>query len=343
MHLLEVKDIAKWFPGGENPAVDGVSFRVEPGEIFGMLGPSGCGKTTTLRIIAGFEKPDTGTISVQGQNITQSPPEKRSMGFIFQDYALFPHLTVQKNIRFALESTPKHLRDQRIGELLQMMELKGLADRYPHELSGGQQQRVAIARALAAQPTLLLMDEPFSNLDASLRDATRREIRGILKQAKINAILVTHDQEEALSFCDRVALMHRGRIEQIGTPEEVYHSPRTPFVAQFLGRSNMLKGKAQGNVATTDLGVIPINTESSGDVLISLRPEHLNLEPFTMSSESGIKGEVVSREFRGHDLTYRVKCGDRTYLSHMEYTKDYELGQQVLVQVREPGVILTYR
>jgi len=276
MELLEVIDITKWFLGADHPEVDGVSFRVEPGEIFGLLGPSGCGKTTTLRMIAGFEKPDVGRVFLKEVDITYWVPEKRGTGFIFQDYALFPHLTVEKNIEFALKArtTPKQRSDitelQKLLELLELLELTGLSKRFPHELSGGQQQRVAIARALAAKPALLLMDEPFSNLDASLRETTRREIRSILKKANINAILVTHDQEEALSFCDRLAVMNRGRVEQIGTPEEVYLLPQTPFTAQFLGRSNMLKGTAHGESADTELGPIAITPPQMGDVILSL-------------------------------------------------------------------------
>ena len=345
MHLLEVNDIAKWFQTSESPAVDGVTLRVEPGELFGLLGPSGCGKTTTLRIIAGFEKPDCGTILLRNEPITHKNPEHRSMGFIFQDYALFPHLNVEKNLAFPLRKQKKHDRIKRVQELLELLQLTGLAHRYPHELSGGQQQRVAIARALAVQPALLLMDEPFSNLDASLRDTTRREIRQLLKKAKINAILVTHDQEEALSFCDRVAVMHRGRIEQVGTPEEVYFRPLTPFVAQFLGRSNMVKGKAESGMADTELGRIPIVPQTDGDVLLSLRPEYLLLQPIESPCQAPgcATGTIVSREFRGHDLTYRVRCGERTYLSHMEYTMDFQIGQEVAVKVREPGVVLQFQ
>jgi iron(III) transport system ATP-binding protein len=342
MELLEVIDLTKWFPGTDHPAVDGVSFRVEPGEIFGLLGPSGCGKTTTLRMIAGFEKPDGGRVFLKEEEITYWVPEKRGTGFIFQDYALFPHLTVEKNIEFALKALPPAKRGSNTKELMELLELTGLYRRFPHELSGGQQQRVAIARALAAKPALLLMDEPFSNLDASLRDTTRREIRTILKKANINAILVTHDQEEALSFCDRLAVMNKGRVEQIGTPEEVYHLPQTPFTAQFLGRSNMLRGIAYGETADTDLGPIAITPPQEGEVLLSLRPEHLVLSQVSTSPQDQ-EGIVISKEFRGHDLTYRIRCKDRMYLAHTEYLQNFAVGQKVFIGVREPGVVLDYR
>ncbi len=342
MPLLEVLDLVKTFPAGNTAALDGVRFRVEPGEIYGLLGPSGCGKTTTLRVIAGFESCDSGRVLLRGRDITELESERRSMGMIFQDYALFPHLTVRKNIHFALKKRPRSGREGRLRDLMELLELRGLGDRYPHELSGGQQQRVAIARALAAEPSLLLMDEPFSNLDAALRDATRREIRTALKAAGVNAILVTHDQEEALSFCDRVAVMNRGRIEQEGKPEEVYFLPRTTFVATFLGKSNMLAGRASGETAETDLGRIPIVPARRGDVLLSLRPEHVLLRRRSASAgaDAVLVGEVVSREFRGHDSTYRFRCGERTYLSHMEYSRAFSPGELVEVVVREPGVVL---
>ncbi|TVR02800.1 MAG: ABC transporter ATP-binding protein, partial [Spirochaetaceae bacterium] len=238
---------------------------------------------------------------------------------------------------------------ERARGMLCMVGLTDVDDRMPDELSGGQQQRVALARALSAQPQLLLMDEPFSNLDASLRDATRREIRSLLKAQGLNAILVTHDQEEALSFCDRLAVMNEGRIEQVGTPEEVYHHPRTAFVAQFLGRANLLSGTALGEFAETELGTIPIRPATTGEVLLSLRPEHLQLAALpTPAAAMGAaplaeppnRGEVVAREFRGHDVTYRVQCNGRGYLAHTEYTHSFFPGQAVTLAPREPAVVL---
>ncbi len=337
MHVLEVKGVTRLFAGLTHPAVDSVSFRVEPGEIFGLLGPSGCGKTTTLRVIAGFESPDSGTVLIREREVISLPPERRNVGFVFQDYALFPHLSVIRNVMFAMKGTPSRLREKRAAELLRMVGLTTVDHRMPHELSGGQQQRVAIARALGADPQLLLMDEPFSNLDVALRDATRREVRALLKEQGLNAILVTHDQEEALSFCDRLAVMNAGRIEQVGTPEEVYHYPRTAFVAQFLGRANLFEGEADGGVAHTTLGRLPIRPEAHGQVLLSLRPEHLVLAE---GSGGEHEGEVVAREFRGHDLTYRVRYHDRSLIAHTEYTHSFYPGQRVRLTTREPAVVL---
>ncbi len=337
MHVLEVRDITKRFDAQPYPAVDRVSYRVEPGEIFGLLGPSGCGKTTTLRLIAGFECPDCGTVLIRDREVTRLPPERRNVGFVFQDYALFPHLSVVRNVMFAMKSVAAASREARALELLRMVGLTGVDDRMPDELSGGQQQRVAIARALGASPQLLLMDEPFSNLDVALRDATRREVRALLKSQGLNAILVTHDQEEALSFCDRLAVMNMGRIEQIGTPEDVYHHPRTAFVAQFLGRANLFRGTAMGSVADTDLGRIAIRPEAHGQVLLSLRPEHIHLSPATDADDDA---RIVAREFRGHDLTYRVEYRNRAILAHTEYTHSFHPGQRVRLAPREPAVVL---
>lgn len=360
MHVLEAKLITKRFEDTGRPAVDAVSFRVEPGEIFGLLGPSGCGKTTTLRLIAGFERPDGGIVMLRGQNITRMPPEKRKVGFVFQDYALFPHLPVIRNVMFALRGSDRSRREEMARGLLCMVGLKDMDHRMPDELSGGQQQRVALARALAAGPQLLLMDEPFSNLDAGLRDATRREIRSLLKAQGLNAILVTHDQEEALAFCDRLAVMNEGHIEQVGTPEEIYHHPTTAFVAQFLGRANLLRGTADGDFAETELGKIAIRPAARGNVLLSLRPEHLQLLSAQSVRENGggngsfpatedgangrepqaMTGEIVAREFRGHDVTYRVQYSGRAYLAHTEYTHSYYPGQPVVLVPREPAVVL---
>ncbi len=337
MHVLEVRDMTRRFAGMTHPAVDSVSFRVEPGEIFGLLGPSGCGKTTTLRMIAGFESPDNGTVLIREREVVSLPPERRNVGFVFQDYALFPHLSVLRNVMFAMRGTPARLREKRAAELLRMVGLTRVDQRMPDELSGGQQQRVAIARALGADPQLLLMDEPFSNLDVALRDATRREVRALLKEQGLNAILVTHDQEEALSFCDRLAVMNAGKIEQVGTPEEVYHHPRTAFVAQFLGRSNLFEGEADGEIARTSMGALSIRPAAHGRVLLSLRPEHIVL---TKGCGGELEGEVVAREFRGHDLTYRVRYEDRSIIAHTEYTHSFYPGQRVRLMAREPAVVL---
>ena len=335
MYHLEVQNISKRFVPGDHPALQDASFCVKRGEVFGLLGPSGCGKTTALRIIAGFERPDTGDIVLDRRVVNSVPPEKRKVGFVFQDYALFPNRSVAGNVAFALHSLPRSERRTRTEELLEMVGLLRERDRMPDELSGGQQQRVALARALAADPDIILMDEPFSNLDAALRDVTRRDVRSLLKRAGVSAVLVTHDQEEALSFCDTIGVMQKGAIEQIGTPEEIYMRPQTSFVAQFLGRANLLRGVGTGERADTELGSIPIVPHAEGPVLVSLRPEHLAL-----SKNGSGNAVIVSREFRGHDLTYRVRVGDRDYLAHTDYVYDFSPGDTVTLTAREPGVVL---
>ncbi|TSA81718.1 ABC transporter ATP-binding protein [Deinococcus detaillensis] len=296
------------------PVVDNLSLQVAPGELLTLLGPSGCGKTTTLRLIAGLEEPDGGAVWIDGRNMTQppQPPERRGVGLVFQDYALFPHLSVLGNVLFGLNRLPRAQRLLRARETLSLVGLTVFESRMPHQLSGGQQQRVALARALAPRPRLLLLDEPFSNLDAQLRHSTRQEVRTILRRSGVAAILVTHDQEEALAFSDRIALMRAGQIEQIGTPQEVYARPRTAFVASFLGRSNLLSGTVQAGVARTVLGNIQLEgkTAPDGPVMISVRPEHLAFS----EGNSGAEAVVLAREFRGHAVTYTLALGQKELL-----------------------------
>jgi iron(III) transport system ATP-binding protein len=285
-------------------AVEDLTLDVASGEIVCLLGPSGCGKTTLLRLIAGFEMPDAGLVRIAGATVagpdTWVPPDRRHIGFVFQDYALFPHLTVLQNVAFGLRGTTRERRERRAAEVLDLVGLTIFAGRYPHQLSGGQQQRVALARALAPQPAVILLDEPFSNLDAALRGSTRDEVRAILKRTGTTAVLVTHDQEEALTFADRIAVMRAGRLEQDGAPEEVYARPRTAFVASFLGRTNLLRGEGLGHVARTPLGELTLSRPARGQVMVSLRPEALSFRP----GGHGVPVRVLQREFKGHDLTY---------------------------------------
>ncbi|AEB12470.1 ABC transporter ATP-binding protein [Marinithermus hydrothermalis] len=338
--MLQVTNLTKRFGPGLPPVVEGLEFTVAPGEILALLGPSGCGKTTTLRLIAGFERADSGEVRLQGHLLTgphtHVPPERRGIGFVFQDYALFPHLSVLGNVMFGLAHLPPRERKARALEVLDLVGVTLFKDRMPHELSGGQQQRVALARTLAPAPRLILLDEPFSNLDVALRSTTREEVRAILKASGTSAVLVTHDQEEALSFADRLAVMRSGRIEQIGTPEEVYHRPRTPFVAQFLGRTNLIPAQAEGRYAVSPLGRLELDRACRGQVLLSLRPEHLELVP----ANGEVSGEVIAREFKGHDLTYRVRLGDAVYLVQTDYTKRFELGARVRLVPREAAVVV---
>jgi iron(III) transport system ATP-binding protein len=337
MHHLEVIGLTKRFHPQHPPVLDNVGFTIEPGEILALLGPSGCGKTTTLRTIAGFEQPEAGDILLEGQSVLKLPPEKRQIGIVFQDYALFPHLTVIKNVIFALKRYPKRERRSRAEAILNLVGLRIFQHRMPDQLSGGQQQRVALARAIAAEPKLLLLDEPFSNLDATLRQSTRLEVRNLLKATGMSALLVTHDQEEALSFADRIAVMRAGKIEQIGTPEAVYHQPKTPFVAQFLGQTNIIMGQATGNVATTLLGPVRLHNAYNGPVMLSIRPEHLTL---AAPDQRHPIGQIISCEFKGHDLTYQVKVGSEVILVHTEYTSPQRAGEYVRLVPREKAVVL---
>lgn len=287
MAKLEVEKLRKRF--GSVVAVAGVSFRVDAGEVLVLLGPSGCGKTTVLRCIAGLEQPDHGEIRVDGHSIVHLPPEKRDVGLVFQNYALFPHLTVAGNIAYGLRHgrhrLPRKGRREKVAELLELVGLSGYERRKPYELSEGQKQRVALARALAVEPKVLLLDEPLSALDAVLRVELRQELRRILKERGTTAVYVTHDQEEALSLGDRVGVMREGGLEQVGRPEDVYERPRTPFVAQFLGRANLwparivIRGEATALVAVagTQWEAEALDALSSDEGFLFFRPEWVEL------------------------------------------------------------------
>jgi iron(III) transport system ATP-binding protein len=302
--VVELRGLSKAYPRPDHVAVENLDLDVAPGEILCLLGPSGCGKTTLLRLIAGFEVPDTGTVTVAGRVVAGPEawvqPDRRRIGFVFQDYALFPHLTVLQNVAFGLR---RGTREERLQQAKAVMDLVGLtifASRFPHQLSGGQQQRVALARALAPSPAVLLLDEPFSNLDAALRGSTRDEVRQILRRTNTTAVLVTHDQEEAMTFGDRIAVMRAGHLEQAGPAEAVYARPRTAFVASFLGRTNLVRGEGHGTVARTPIGELALARPATGQVMLSVRPESLHFLP----NGSGIQVRVLQREFKGHDLTF---------------------------------------
>jgi iron(III) transport system ATP-binding protein len=341
--LLVVSGLSKRFEPEEPPVIEDLSFSVEEGEIFALLGPSGCGKTTALRIIAGFERSDAGSVTLDNRLLEgptrHVPPEKRGIGLVFQDQALFPHLTVFENVRFGLQNLPREQRNTRARKVLDMVGLKQFAERYPHELSGGQQQRVAVARAVAPEPGVILLDEPFSNLDAVLRQTMREDVRNLLREAGMTAVMVTHDQEEALSFADRVGVMRNGRIEQIGTPEWIYYHPRTLFVAQFLGQTNLLLSQSDGSTATTALGRLELDRPAEGSVLVSLRPEHIDLEAAGTNPSEAV-ATIVAREFKGHDITYRVRFDNSEYLVHTDNRTLFDPGDKVLLRVMEPAVVL---
>jgi ABC-type Fe3+/spermidine/putrescine transport system ATPase subunit len=246
--VIELRDVSKRF--GPTTAVDGVSFAIGAGETVSLLGPSGCGKTTTLRLIAGFETPDEGIIEIAGETMAGKRPYERNVGLLFQHYALFPHMTVAENVAYGLKHRhwPRTEIAGRVDEMLRLVQLRGFGGRRPGQLSGGEQQRVALARVLATRPQLVLLDEPLSALDAKLREELRLELKQILATVRSTTIVVTHDQDEAMSLADRIIVMNRGRIEQQGTPEDVYSQPRTPFVAAFVGRANWIHGRISGEV-----------------------------------------------------------------------------------------------
>jgi putative spermidine/putrescine transport system ATP-binding protein len=316
MGFLTLTGIHKRF--GDVAAVEDFNLDAERGEFVSFLGPSGCGKTTTLRMIAGFEQPTEGTIVVDGTNITHRPPNRRNVGMVFQSYALFPNMSVADNIGFGLKvrKTPKSQVRKKVDDLLGIINLPDKGGRYPYQLSGGQQQRVALARALAIEPQVLLLDEPLSALDAKIRIVLRKEIRTIQRQLGITTVYVTHDQEEALSLSDRVVVMSEGRIEQIGTPADIYNFPATPFVASFVGTLNLLAANvvdAGGGRVSIDGQEIraarPINEAGTGGIVtVALRPESIEL------GEGGganrLRGIVEDVSFLGSIVRTRVRLGD---------------------------------
>ncbi len=341
MSLLHVEDLFLRYRGQARPAVDGLSFAAERGEIFALLGPSGSGKTSTLRMIAGFERPERGRIVLDGKRIEGDgafvPPERRNVGFVFQEFALFPHLTVMENVTFGLRGIPKHERAARAMEILERAQLAEYAGRYPRQLSGGQQQRVALARAMAPRPHVILMDEPFGSLDPDLREDARRKIRGVFREHEMSAVFVTHDQTEALGFADRIGVLREGRVEQVGTPEELYNQPRTRFVAAFIGGANILVGQGRGDCVMTPIGRVPVDRHAEGDVTVALRPEHLQLEAASAGEPAGT---VVSRVFHGHDLTIRVAIAGAEVTVWDDYRSPFRVGEAVRVRPREKGVVV---
>jgi iron(III) transport system ATP-binding protein len=327
---VRLHDVSKAF--GPVEAVREVSLEIDRGELVAVLGPSGCGKTTLLRTIAGFERPDAGRVVVSGEVVAGPdrflPPERRRIGMVFQDYALFPHLTVTANVSFGLADRPREQREALTRRTLELVGLQHKSNRHPHELSGGERQRVALARALAPEPELVLLDEPFASLDASLRAGLRREVELILRDAEATALLVTHDQEEALSLADRVAVMREGRIVQVGAPEDVYVRPASRWAAQFVGEVNVLAGVARGSGVETELGTFDLRAPASGTVHVAVRPEQLELR-----ADHDGNAEVVAREFRGHDVLYRLRHeGGRVVLVQLPSLELHEVGARVFVR-----------
>jgi iron(III) transport system ATP-binding protein len=313
---VEVQGVQKSFTGV--PVLTDIDLTVSSGAMVALLGPSGCGKTTLLRIIAGLERPDAGEVRLGGQVVSGDrgfvPPERRRVGMVFQDWALFPHLTVAKNVAYGLPRSGE--RAARVERALAMVGLEGAADRLPPTLSGGQQQRVALARAIAPEPTVLLLDEPFSNLDAALRVQVRTEVHELLVSLGITTVFVTHDQDEAFVLGDEVAVMSEGRIVQQSTPAVLYARPATPWVAGFVGDANLLEGVGRGDRADTALGEVPLLEAADGPVQVLVRPEEIELaaaeDPVATAAAgaSGAPARVELVEFYGHDTVYLVRFDD---------------------------------
>jgi spermidine/putrescine ABC transporter ATP-binding subunit len=313
---LEVRGLTKRY--SEQVSVGPISFEVQEGEFFSLLGPSGCGKTTTLRCIAGFETLTEGSISLHGERLDDKPPHRRDVGLVFQNYALFPHLTVFDNVAFGLRlrRLGKAVIADRVGRVLQIVDLPGMAARYPAQLSGGQQQRVAIARSLVLEPRVLMFDEPLSNLDLKLRIQMREELRNLQRRLGKTSIYVTHDQTEALALSDRIAVLSHGRIEQIGTPAEIYERPASAFVAEFIGSSNMLRGRIvergeAGMIVTTETGLQlrcrpePDGEVETGEVSILLRPERIHIDApggTVMPGQNRLSARIADVTYLGEDL-----------------------------------------
>jgi iron(III) transport system ATP-binding protein len=332
---LAVRGLHKRF--GEVHAVAGMDLEVEAGSICALLGPSGCGKTTALRLIAGLERPDAGTVEVGSRTLSSAgafvAPEKRRIGMVFQDYALFPHLDVAGNVGYGLGRRPDQAR---VKEVLRLVGLGGEAKRPVHELSGGQQQRVALARALAPKPELVLLDEPFSNLDAALRERLRDEVRSILADAGVTAVFVTHDQSEALSVADRVAVMRDGVIEQVGTPETVYSQPSSRWVAGFLGEIEVIPGEAGDGRIVCELGSIPARNGEGGPVDVLIRPESLAIG--LTGPADAADAEVVARRFYGHDQLVNLRLGsDRVIRARRLGFPAWNVGDRVKVWLEGPA------
>lgn len=351
---VELRGICKSF-GGER-VVDDVSLAVAPGELISVLGPSGCGKTTTLRIIAGFVEPDAGHVLLKNANVTRVPPYKRDVGMLFQSYALFPHRTVVDNVAFGLKmrGVGKRERRRQAQEALEQVRLGEFAERYPRQLSGGQQQRVALARAIVIRPSVLLLDEPLSNLDARLRQDLRGQIRELQQRLAITTVFVTHDQEEALTVSDRIVVMNRGRIEQVGRPAEIYRTPKTRFVTEFIGEANIIAGVLEPSsggevsfVANEGLEAVKVagpEERTRRAAAISLRPEALRLfhpdDPRSLSYANRFPGTVTATTFLGAASVFRVMISSGMSLRVMQANRgDDDTFADFAPELNQPVVV----
>jgi spermidine/putrescine transport system ATP-binding protein len=345
---VQVVDLIKRF--GPVTAVHGINLHMPGGEFFSMLGPSGCGKTTTLRMIAGFEQPSDGKILLDGEDMTGTPPHKRHVNTVFQNYALFPHLNVQDNVAFGLrrQRVERNELQRRVAEALDLVQLTGFEKRKPAQLSGGQQQRVALARALVLKPAVLLLDEPLGALDAKLRKTLQIELKALQQQVGITFIYVTHDQEEALTMSDRIAVMSNGRVEQVASPRQVYEEPSTVFVADFLGVSNLMQVTARGadsqgrcriRLDSFELQAARGDTAMSGETKATIRPERVRLEPQSASGENRVPGMVERWVYLGNavQLIVRLATGQTIQVLIQNTGDDIPYAQGTPVQVHLPA------
>ena len=334
--ILNVADLYLSF--GRTAVLQGYGFDLAAGEIACLLGHSGCGKTTALRAVAGFEQPERGRIALQERTLSDGrlfvPPHLRRIGMVFQDYALFPHLNVADNIAFGLSGHSAEARKARVAELLSLIGLPDYGGHYPHQLSGGQQQRVALARALAPKPELVLLDEPFSNLDADLRTRLSKEVRSLLKQEKTSALLVTHDQQEAFAMADKIGIMADGRLQQWDTPYNLYHNPATPAIAGFIGQGVLLRGQMSGShcvrLALGEFcGVVPHHCQSCREVDVLLRPDDV-----VHDDNSPVSAEVLDKDFKGSYFIYTLKLDSgETVLAHVPSHHNHPIGSRIGIRL----------
>ncbi len=342
--VLELRTVSCAYETGR-PAVQDISFAAREGEILCLLGPSGCGKTTILRAIAGFEPVRSGQLFLSGQLVSSpdvmTPTENRRVGMVFQEYALFPHLRVQDNISFGLRHLNRDERAARVQEMLRLTGLEGFERRYPHELSGGQQQRVALARALVQHPVVLLLDEPFSNLDPDMAGRMRQELHDLLRRTKTTTVLVTHDHDEAFAMADRIAVLNQGRLEQFDTPEMIYHLPATPFVADFVGQADFIPGTVSQGMVHTELGEFPdtIECKDGTAVVVMIRPDDIHLIP-----TKDARSRVLSRQFRGSENLYTVSLPSGQIVhSSQSSTSVYQADTTVEIRVLATHTVLFRR
>lgn len=340
MHILSLQSIEKSYKGVLDFQISDVNLHVEHGKMVALVGESGCGKTTILRMIAGLETPDKGTIFINDEKVFENrslvKPNQRKVGMVFQDNALFPHLTVGKNIAFGIDKLPKKTQQERIAKYLKLVGLEDYGKRYPHELSGGQQQRVAIARSLAPEPSILLMDEPFSSLDGILKNRIRSEIKQILKEANITALFVTHDTQDALAVGDQMIVVRNGKILQDATPEHIFNHPINEYVANMFGKTNLIKGTISRSFIESEIGQIPFS-KTGNNTTFSLRPEIFTID---FTQKSTLKGIVKDIYYLGNSQEVDVLMNEKLITISINSDILMEKGQEIYLMVNEEKIIL---